>query len=1376
MQDDPIPFISGTAFFFSVHATTAEKLDISVACTQLCHFEVLQREEAYILEALLFSKQFESPKPLAAKLKVLIDHSQEREEWSSLFTLRSIKNIIGATEKKFRCTTEVYEQARLQSFLLCEELLRHCQLLLTADSYEMLSKMINCVFQNRDDSREWFVKQWRREQIHKDGAMSNGLHRYLEQAAEHFHFGPRQALWDSGLKIADALTNHVGVIISGKPGSGKTTSYRVLMKAFNLARLEIFGCLQDTQSDSTASKRQPHAIESDHNSVSKGSMRLLERSMSKTEPVKVCLDDFAVTHVILPMALSLTQLYGTISQDGKGRIQSILGCLIRDAQETCCPSQKRDSSDTQEIREHNLSIPQPLLTIFGMQAFHLVVFDGCLSQTWTESLMCVLGRKPEALAMDTSEELTRRVLCFEDGEFMSVPPNLRFAFESLSLDNASPSFITLNAIVCHDANYSKASVARSEKNDTTIPISYLRRSLQRQRHSALKSSLESSFVNIVFDHVSEWLLETDLIDSMYSVIEEYKPSVHLSQLQRVTYLLSLLQALLHSVSVVHFSRFGIEPTPISQSPNVTSDPVLIRVQMAIINALMWGFASCTTENTSLQLLLNGWIKKRFESISSSWSGNSTKDVNLFNTVMDLSSMRFIDVLMIMIECKPDPIQQSVPSNANIFIPTASSFLVHSVMKEVMRTGRGVLLVGGDNARKTTLLKSFLGQLDSLKILPALLMSTRRNSRKKSAVSKLTEQSHLQNSESTGRKSTASLDKIRLHQVSLVSMLATKFKRLASAHKELSISTSTIPSSSASEEASSQPGLIMPTMNPKQNETINKFDQGEFIPFFISMNRHDRGVEGLSKCLERVLQRERNGVYEPPPGKTVILIIDDLHLPVFREDDSYPSSHEYLRSVYEHSVVYANDNAKKITIESLMLAFSITTENMPGDCGTHGFDEKRSTMDKLVRQLFPVLAPPISLQELHQIFSARIVSEWENSKNSGTRLIRSVQQIIPLVIAGTTVLWEKIRRTMLSQQVAMPLRSRTGRVERMLFKLHDLSRIYDGLCCVESSFLVDSATLIRLWNHECIRSFTDQIPSPQMNALDIAQDIFRMRDVIEAINQRQESQTTAYATANNDTSVLLSADQKSLADPSSEKQLSTLGLLAMLSAEFLEKKPSKVDVKSQSGSKKVSHHLADILSSTNTWGFVPSQIYYQATSQEQNQNFAKQPKKSNRQSSIKFMRQKSMSGALSNRWIYAELLPEDTPSESIDIMNQVFFSAMQTFSTIYTPEYRVGSSLSITSSALQAPSDAPKIPHSMVNDPCFLSFEVDGWFLSTFICDRLKPSHDLPAPFSQLAQNLLCSALVEVVVKSFSSTQFRRVDRNNTKTLCCWRQFLTPMIH
>lgn len=63
---------------------------------------------------------------------------------------------------------------------------------------------------------------------------------------------------------------------------------------------------------------------------------------------------------------------------------------------------------------------------------------------------------------------------------------------------------------------------------------------------------------------------------------------------------------------------------------------------------------------------------------------------------------------------------------------------------------------------------------------------------------------------------------------------------------------------------------------------------------------------------------------------------------------------------------------------------------------------------------------------------------------------AVRYALPLVIAATTVIWDRLRAT-------------------FKYHLQDLARVYEGLGGVSPSTLSDVETLLRLWTHECSRT-------------------------------------------------------------------------------------------------------------------------------------------------------------------------------------------------------------------------------------------------------------------------------------------------------------------
>jgi len=68
----------------------------------------------------------------------------------------------------------------------------------------------------------------------------------------------------------------------------------------------------------------------------------------------------------------------------------------------------------------------------------------------------------------------------------------------------------------------------------------------------------------------------------------------------------------------------------------------------------------------------------------------------------------------------------------------------------------------------------------------------------------------------------------------------------------------------------------PTGNAEENLVTSLLDKGNGLPFYIKFDTRTTSAF-LRASLEIILQRERNYIYQPPPGKVAILMIDDIHL-------------------------------------------------------------------------------------------------------------------------------------------------------------------------------------------------------------------------------------------------------------------------------------------------------------------------------------------------------------------------------------------------------------------------------------------------------------------------------------------------------------------
>lgn len=1486
LQRDAIAFVPGTALLltrprdFSPLGSGAR--DVHALTEHLSRLEVLACDDALILEAILDSRGFEAPHAVARTLSTLLHHVRASSNALTspqdvMLSLRVLKTIVASVAVKVAQTTEAFERAPLQLYLLREAIAAHVTTYASKSTVEgdngsgrkgdlcskSLDEWLALVFGTDDQSNEWYVKQWSRCEAEAAASTRDGiaqLRPFIETAATSLHLVPRHMLVQHAETLMSGLVTATGVVLTGASGTGKTTTYTVVAKALELYKHHVdetnnaavastsTGASRTLATGEVASTNKPSPRAASHlpAPVPPSPRNLPQKTSAATAPAglkpsttthesSTNSEGFVSVHVVLPMALTLTQLYGSTAPDGKGRTKSVLGRLIRLAQEQFAPVRASDASASFDAplasSVDDLLTTRSLAPLLTMQSLVWVVFDSALEHTWLEYLSCVLQRKCELQLMPSASatDVLTRVQPFEDGESMTIPPNLQFLFETLSMQHCAPSTLQLNAVVCFDTptaldNNSAEPPASSHAHEP-IHRSYIRRYLRLQRVAwTLESHTHSALALRVLEIIETRLLDLEILDAIDRVIEEYRCSVRLSYLQRVTNLLALLQALLSAVAATTSDEeTAVPPAPSGTSSGDAKSSVAValqltpdqvktqrletRVDMTLVFAIMWGFASGVNANASLQLLVHGMLKTHFAHIAETWA-SCGKDASLFETLLDLPHLRFVSVHACLHASASLPRHTADDStNANVsasigpatftssslFVPTSTSVLVHAVMQEAVRAGRGVVLVGHENARRTRLLRNFLQQL------PIVNTAVRRAVSASASDESATDGEHATGSSSVATqrhknghssgvpaaaavanehsdldKTIESVERIRFHQISLVTALAAKFRRLqhesaltaaANAHPSRQHSA-TPPVGATAPGASEAPTppddvstpmasswTIDPGFPASAAYTASKLASGDVVPFFFTMNRFTHGVAEIAQCMERMLQRERTGVFEPPPGKLAVLILDDLHLSA--ESEAVASSdllgdntidngsglahdaascHEYLRSVYEHASVCAGDDAAVIRIEHLVLVASVA----PSTSATYS-KHNTATNDgpfgsKLVRQLFPVVAPPCSALELHHIFMTLCLAQWDRPQTSQLeRLPHIVRHALPLIVAATTVLWQKLSQhpwpfASLRQS---PVRSAsTSSSQQLCFRLHDLARVYDGICSVAPSYVLDIDTLLRLWTHECLCAFASPFEATHASSsVYIARQTWRLRRIVEAMDHRHDSAPPNRGVQRQD-SKLVHTDHLNAG-------LNAVGYLTYLSTEFLDKKAGPASVPAATND--VAQHtiITPLDEPASLWGFVASDLYYQQRLQDAGSSRSlraplvppmssssapttprtddgrrssrPQPlQRGSSRSNFNFIRRKSLHAvtssttALVRPWIYAELIAEDATEIEVQTIVQQLFGALRTYSTAASTaasSLNDGGSHRALTATLQLPKHAPRLSLSVVRAFC-----------------------------------------------------------------------------
>ncbi|KAK1941537.1 Dynein heavy chain 6 [Phytophthora citrophthora] len=1173
----PITFVPGTAMLVVLPSGTELTEDIRIWTEALSHFAIVQWDREYIVEALLVSRGFTDSQRLAKQLLIWWENSRstyalETGSDESPFSFSALKRVVN----------EAYQPAKCQEFMIRDALLSYFQGRIDADQLKTLETLIDNMFPA--PATDFSIQ-------HTEA--TTGLQEIVRSAAQELNLIRRNRMICSVLELAAALTVSTSTILVGPSGVGKTTTYQVLAKTLEL-------------------------ISQRDEEISTATSEIMAPLPTPVPQVSV--------NVVLPMALTVTQLYGGISLDGHGRVPSVLGQLIHQAQELYVPP-------TTILAEKSVTVDttEPLLNL-KHQVW--VVFDDSLHVRWLEGLLAVLVNPMSDL------------LAFQDGEFMTLPPNLRFIFEVLTLRDATPSFLHVNSILHLEPDKKMVlpelhSNVRRAIPESTMAIStaYLHRylTLQREKMGENEGSKWSS--GDTFTVVEKWLIRSSVLEEVGTILDTGSADmIQLSPLQRVTNLVSLLQSLLSTAStlpitsprIVKAEKMSAIPDSMLQFDQEISTGQ-IRVEMALIYSFMWGFAACTGEFNAIQRQISDVLRREFDHLTASWV-RCGPNVNLFETLLDLQELRFVSVVGStgLIALPPQSLDFS--SFNSLFVPTSSSLVVHATIREALRSGRGVLLLGGDNSRRTTLTRHFLGQLEVIRSIIAAngvsnMVKTQKNNEEsdKTPKQKIMEAATL-----------VSVKRLRLRQISLVTWMALKLQKDPSSSEN---TTDSIANTSATdnrdivEAEEGAPLAITPSMDASKTAMIRQFDRGDVIPFFFGMPHNGEAAVELADCFERMLQRERTGIFEPPPGKTALLLLDDLHLSTPGSSKPlYPSVYTLLRSVQEHRKVYQGSNCLPISVENLMLFATMHV----GRCQNPGDSEE--ALEKLTSQFFPVLSPSCGLEELHNIFEQALKSHWNVSKPTGT-LTAAVKNALPLVISATTVLWNRFRET-------------------YKYNLQDLAKVYGALAVVKPTLISDVETLLRLWTHESCRTLRE--PSMGLRSIqqdtEVAVEIARMRSLVAQITQRRASaRASRLSFGAGMGSNFVPKRQSIVNQPSTDENVSPAALLALFAA--------RISV-SSSKTQRPSVQFNSIQDQTELmgglWAFVPSSIYYGGQS---NLTPANDSESSVFRRRASLMRRGLEGGdSITKPWIYAEIIFEDESEAMATATMQMYFRDLRTFSS------------------------------------------------------------------------------------------------------------------
>ncbi len=194
---------------------------------------------------------------------------------------------------------------------------------------------------------------------------------------------------------------------------------------------------------------------------------------------------------------------------------------------------------------------------------------------------------------------------------------------------------------------------------------------------------------------------------------------------------------------------------------------------------------------------------------------------------------------------------------------------------------------------------------------------------------------------------------------------------------------------------------------------------------------------------------RKGVLRAPPGKKVVLFIDDLNMPQLEQFGAQPPI-ELLRQLLSYSGFYDvkdRENFPWKRVEDVTVVAA---------CGPPG-GGRNPTTPRLLRLFHILNIPDLSEESMFRIFHCIVSGFYES-------FVEDIKGIAKPIVK---VAVELFNRT-LEQFKPIPA------CAHYTFNLRDLSKVFQGMLQVTPENVKSAHAMIKLWVHESLRSFHDRL--------------------------------------------------------------------------------------------------------------------------------------------------------------------------------------------------------------------------------------------------------------------------------------------------------------
>ncbi|CAH1801914.1 unnamed protein product [Owenia fusiformis] len=248
----------------------------------------------------------------------------------------------------------------------------------------------------------------------------------------------------------------------------------------------------------------------------------------------------------------------------------------------------------------------------------------------------------------------------------------------------------------------------------------------------------------------------------------------------------------------------------------------------------------------------------------------------------------------------------------------------------------------------------------------------------------------------------------------------------------------------------RPALLVGETGTSKTATTANFlrDMDAEANLLLNMNFSSRTTSlDVQRNLEANVEKRTKDTYGPPPGKRLVIFIDDMNMP---QVDEYGTQQPIalLKLLVERGGIY--DRGKDLNWKNIKDISYIAAMGKPGG-GRNDVDPRFISLFSVFNMTFP------SDESLFHIYSSILTGHCEPFE-------KEIQQHVSTITKMTMELYRRI----VAELPPTPSKF------HYIFNLRDLSRIYNGLVSTTPDRFEKINKFVRVWRNECLRVIYDRL--------------------------------------------------------------------------------------------------------------------------------------------------------------------------------------------------------------------------------------------------------------------------------------------------------------